>query len=599
MPMKFNLKMWALCAGAAFSIVASSCGGDSSKSDAVNGGSPDVIVHELSDPDMLNPINYTGASDGFILKNLYQSLLDIDFKTLELVPALAVSRPTIEKVEGGRMNITYEIRPEATWDNGTPITAKDVEFTLKVIKNPKVNNPQNKPYYEFIEDIKMYDDNPRKFTLLCKNVYILAEASSGDYGILPEYHYDPKGLMKGFTIKQLTNEKQSIENDPKIVEFASEFNSEKYQREPKYIVGSGAYKLQEWATGQRVVLVRKEKWWGDNVKDKHLHPFQANAPKITYQTINDLTTALVALKAGNIDVMRSIKPKDFKELPNSDKISKNYNLHTPMQLSYMYFGLNTRLPKFSDKRTRQALAHLCDVDKMIQTVYYGQAKRVIGPVHPSKEKEYNFDIKPYDYNVDKAKQLLAEAGWKDTNGDGTLDNMINGERVEFNIDFTYNSGNDMRKAMALMFQEEARKVGIKVNVLTQAWDVYLERQKAHEFEMYVGAWISTPVPNDHKQIFHTESYNGGSNYVGFGNNASDALIDSIRVELDENKRAAMNKRFQQILHEEAPYIFLFAPTERMAIHKRFSNAEPSVMRPGYWEAGFTVGAATPAVVSSE
>jgi peptide/nickel transport system substrate-binding protein len=587
--MTFNPKVLALCAGAFIASLFGACSSSSSKSAETKGGSPDVVIHELSDADMLNPINYTDAGAGYILKNLFQPLMDVDFKTLDLVPVLAVSRPQIEKTDDGKkMNITYEIRPEAQWDNGTPITAKDVEFTLKVIKNPKVNNPQNKPYYEFIEDIKIDENNPRKFTLFCKNVYILAEASSGDYGILPAYIYDPKGLMSGFNIKQLTNDKASLENDPKILEFANDFNSEKFQREAASIVGSGAYKLQEWVTGQRIVLARKENWWGDKAANKNAY-FEAKPPRITYQTINDLTTALVALKGGNIDVMRSIKPKDFVELPKSSKVADNFNLSTPMQLAYIYFGINTRLPKFSDKKTRQALAHLCDVDKMIKTIYYNQAQQIIGPIHPSKSKEYNKDIAPYDFNVEKAKQLLSEAGWKDTNGDGTLDKVINGEPTELTIEFSYNSGNDMRKAMVLMFQEEARKVGIKVNVVTQAWDVYLDNQKNHRFEMFVGSWISSPVPNDHKQIFHTESYNGGSNYVGFGNNESDALIDSIRVELDENKRAEMNKRFQVMLHEESPYVFLFAPTERIAIHKRFTNAETSAMRPGYWEAGFTVG----------
>jgi peptide/nickel transport system substrate-binding protein len=134
-----------------------------------------------------------------------------------------------------------------------------------------------------------------------------------------------------------------------------------------------------------------------------------------------------------------------------------------------------------------------------------------------------------------------------------------------------------------------------VNVLTQEWSVYLDNQKNHRFDMFVGSWAATPVPDDPKQIFHTESYNGGSNYVGFGDDKSDALIDSIRIELDEPKRNVLYKRLQQVLHDEVPYIFLFAPTERIAIHNRFSNADASVMRPGYWEAGFSVGSAAPAV----
>ncbi|MFN7015410.1 MAG: ABC transporter substrate-binding protein, partial [Bacteroidia bacterium] len=227
----------------------------SCKSDekAISNENPEVTIHELSDADMLNPVNYTDAGAGYILTNTHQPLLGIDFKTLELVPVLAEARPEIEKRPEGGMLITYKIRPEARWDDGTPITAKDVEFTLKVIKNPKVDNQNRKPYYEFIEDIKFYEGDPLKFTFICKDVYILAEASSGDFSILPSKIYDPKGLMSEFTIKQLNEDKDKLASNQKIIEFATDFNSEKYQREKEFISGSGAYKFEEWLTGQRIV----------------------------------------------------------------------------------------------------------------------------------------------------------------------------------------------------------------------------------------------------------------------------------------------------------------------------------------------------------
>jgi peptide/nickel transport system substrate-binding protein len=573
-----------LVVSAVATLVLVSCGGGESKKIT---GSPDVIVHELSDADMLNPTNYTDAGAGYILKNIFQSLMEIDFKTLELTPLLAESRPQIEKTPEGGLRITYTIRPEAKWDNGQPITPQDVEFTLKVIKNPKVKNERIRPYYEFITDIVTYPEEPRKFTLVSNTVYILAEASSGDYSILPEYFYDPKGLMKNFTIKGLTLEQDKYANDPKLAEFADDFNSEKRGREKEFISGSGAYKLEEWATGQRIVLTKKDNWWGSAIKNGGDY-FVANAPKITYQTINDQTTALVALKAGNLDVMRSIKSKDFATLPESEKFTENFNAYTPVMLAYTYIGLNTRKPQLADKAVRQALAHLIDVDKQIKIIKYGQAQRVVGPIHPSKTTEYNSNIVAFDYNPEKAKQMLTDAGWKDTDADGVLDKVVNGQKVQMNLEFTYNSGNDERKSTALLLQEDARKVGININVVAQDWSVYLENLKNHKFDVFFSAWVQAPVPNDHKQIFHSESYNDGSNYTGFGSAASDALIDSIRVELDDAKRAAMNKRFQVMLHDESPYIFLYAPTERIAIHKRFTNADPSMMRPGYWEAGFAL-----------
>lgn len=565
-----------------------SCGGnENAGATAEKNLNPIVTSHELSDAQMLNPINYSDAGAGYILSNIFYSLLEIDFKTLELVPVVAESRPEIETTEDGGMKITYRIRPEAKWDNGEQITAKDVEFALKVIKNPKVDNLNNKPYYEFIEDMVFYDEDPLKFTFICKDVYILAEVQSGDIDLLPRHIYDPKGLMEEFTIKQLAENAPELATNPKIVEFAKDFNSEKYQRDPQFIQGCGPYLLKEWQTGQKLVIKKKDNWWGDQLADKGMH-FQIYPPEIVYQTINDQTTAKEALIAGKVDVMRGIKPQDFQYLPKSKKFTQNFVTHTPQQMAYYYLGINVRKPMFSDKKTRQALAHLIDVDKIIEVVALGYGERAIGPIHPAKEKQYNKNITPYPYYVEKAKALLAEAGWKDTDNDGILDNVIEGEKMKFEFNFLYNQGNDSRKAVGLLLQEEARKVGITVNVLSQDWSIFLESTKQHDFDMYYGAWISTPIPTDHKQIYHTASYNGGSNYTGFGNDMTDALIDSIRVELDEDKRAKLNYRFQEILHDECSYIFLYYPKERIAIHNRFGNAETSPMRPGYRVSGFSV-----------
>src|SRR6185312_1546246 len=553
-------------------------------------GHPDeVVIWDLSDPQMLNPINQTDAEAQDIDNNIFQPLLNFDFHTLKLVPVLADSLPKVEIDSAGHMLITYEIRKEAKWDNGTPITSKDVDFTLKVIKNPAVNDEPLRSYYDIVNNIKylkLYPENPRKFTIECDNKYVLGVIATGtNTFILPEYAYDPNKYMEGFTLQQM-HENKNLAQDPKIIAFAKEFNSEKFQRDSHSISGSGAYKFVSWATGQRVVLEKKKEWWGNSLTGANCF-FDANASKLIYQTVNDMTSALVSLKAGNLDIMNSIKPQDFVDLSKSEKFTTNFNSYKPLMLAYAYMGINMGNPKFADVKTRQALAHLVDVQRLIKDVYYGNAQPVIGPISPIDSTAYNHDIKPYEYDVDIAKGLLADAGWKDSDGDGILDKMIDGKKTDFTIDFLINSGNDMRKKVALIFQEAARKVGITVNVVQQDWNVYLSNVAKHAFEMYYGSWIIQPGPQDFKQIFYTTSaLNGGSNWVNFGNAASDALIDSIRSELDEVKRTGMEKRFQQITHDQCAYIFLYAPEALIAINKRFSDANPSSIYPFYWEAGF-------------
>lgn len=555
------------------------------------GNSPrnEVIVHELADPEMLNPINATDASSNYICNHIFQKLIDVNYKNPErFVPVLAEELPLVEKTSDTTMSLTFRIRKEARWDNGSPVTAKDVEFSLKTLICPLVNDPNARPYFEFTSGFKFYDDDPLKFTVECNQVFFLADVSFGDVPIYPEYMYDPKGLLRKFSLKEISEEGEKLSSDAALKEFADDFNSEKRMRDKNFISGSGAYKFSDWKNNERVVLTKKENWWGAALEKENCF-FEAFPEKIIFQIIKDQSTALVSLKAGNLDVMRTIKSKDFAELPKSEKYMQNFNSYTPVMYAYAYIGVNNKSKLLSDKLTRQALAHLVDVDKMIQTVKYGQAERVIGPIHPSKKKYYNAGIVPYDYNPEKAKELLKKAGWENTNGDETLDKMIDGKRTEFILDFYVNSETDERKTIALLFQEEAKKVGIKVNVILRDFVVYMGICRKHDFDMMIGLWVSGPPPDDLKSTFHTDGANGdGSNYANFSNKEADSLLVAVRKELNEEKRSMMYKRMQEIFHEEVPMIFLWAPTERIAISKRFENAEASAIRPGYWEQSFKV-----------
>lgn len=547
-----------------------------------------VILHNLSDPDMMNPVNSTDASAFEIQGNIFQPLISYDMRTLKLVPILADSLPEVSVDSLGHMHMTFEIRKEAKWDNGTAITAKDVDFTFKAIKDPLVNDEPQRSYFDFINNIlyiKTYSENPRRFTIVCSKKYILAVTAAGEALVLPEYMYDPNKYLEHKTLQEMHDDK-NLANDPNMIAFAKDFNSDKFARDPKYVCGSGPYKFTQWITGQRVVLERKKDWWGDALPGTNCY-FDANASKLIYQTINDQTSALVSLKAGNLDVMNDIKPQDFIDLPNSKKFTENFDTYTPLQLVYSYLGINTSEPKFADVKTRRALAYLCDIQRMIKDVIYGLAQQVTGPVSPMDSMNYDSSIKPYEYSIDSAKALLEAAGWKDSDGDGVLDKNINGVKTDFVIKFLVNSGNDARKKVALIFQEAARKVGITVNIVQQQWNVYLDNMKKHDFDMYYGAWVMPYGAQDFKQIFYTTSaLNGGSNYVSFGNAESDALIDSIRVELDDVKRAGMEKRLQQVMHNQSAYIFLWSSKALIAINKRYKNVYSSPIYPGYWEAGF-------------
>lgn len=575
-----------------------SCTGDSGSSNAdgsvvsKKAGKNEVFVHLSSDLDKINPIISTSANASLVERFMFYNLLETDPATLGLTNVVAVGRPIIEEIETeafgetiSGLSITYEIRPEAVWDDGTPVTAKDYEFALKVIKNPKVDCESLRPYFEFIFDISIDADNPKKFTVLTQDKYILSESVSSGY-LYPKHVYDPEGLMDAYTVKQLSNPGNfaDLAGDLNIIKFAEQFNGEKYSRDPEFVVGCGPYRLKEWSTGQRVILEKKENWWGEAFVGKEIR-FDNYPDKIVYEIIVDNTTAVTAMKDESIDVMHYIPSKDYVDLKENDHFKALFTLYEPIAPSYSYIGLNNKSPKLSDKKVRQALSMALDYETIKKVISYDLAERTVGPVHPNKPY-YNKDIPLYPYDLNAAKALLDESGWLDNDGNGVREKEIDGQTIELKLEFLLPAGSESAENIALMLKNNMAKVGVDIEIVQKEWTVFLEQVKAHEFEMSTMSWMMGPDLSDFKQIWHTESYNGGSNYIGFGNAYTDELIDKIRYELDEEKRTAMYLEFQEILHEEAPYIFMFTPKNKMAFHNRFDNANAYLLRPGHFENEF-------------
>ncbi len=570
---------------AIMSLMMVQCGGGSESTTSTSFTDADrVKFFSLSDPQSLNPYNAQGEQRTYMAYHVHGSLIELDFKTYGLVPVLATDRPVFEDAGGDMSWMMFEIRPEAKWDNGEPVLASDVEFSLKVLRTPKTDNMHSKPFFEFIKEVQIDPENPRKFRMLIEP-YMSAESSMSGFSIIPRHIYDPEDLLGAYTLKDMMDKsKEELEQDPVLDKYAEVFNSETYKRD--VMEGCGPYVFDRWETNQRQVFKLKEDWWGHALREEN-HWFEAYPKEIIYETITDLTTGVVALKGEKIDAMRSINQKDFVEdLRKNDKFLARFNTYTPPQFSFDYIGLNLRRPMFEDLNTRLGLAYLMNVDQLVESFCFGLGEPVASIIHPSITDRLNTDLKPIPYNLEKAKELLAKAGWEDANGDGTLDKEIDGERVDFKFVLNYNNGNDRRKTACLIFQEGCRKAGIGVDIQVLEWSVILERTKNHDFDAYVAGWIASPLESDPKQIWHTESYNGGSNYVGFGDENTDALIEELRSELDQERRNQLFKDLQQAIRDEMPYIFLLAQKERVAIHKKYKNAEASGIRPGMWKNGF-------------
>ncbi|MCK6649029.1 MAG: ABC transporter substrate-binding protein, partial [Bacteroidia bacterium] len=237
---------------------------------------------------------------------------------------------------------------------------------------------------------------------------------------------------------------------------------------------------------------------------------------------------------------------------------------------------------FVDKRVRRAMALLTPLDNINKVLNKSKNKRTVGPVSYLKP-EYNSDLKLIPFDIEAAKKLLDEAGWKDTDGDNIRDKMVDGEKIKLEFNVNYMTTQIEWKNMAEMMAEQMYKAGVKANLNPVDFSVLIETSRNHDFDMMLASWAGNFAPEDYTQLWHTSAWaSKGSNYTGFGNAESDALIDSIKHSIDDAKRIPLIKRFQEIVYDEQPYIFMFSSLRRNVIHKRFGNQEMYFERPGVW-----------------
>ncbi len=531
-----------------------------------------VVIHILSDPESLNPLTANDATSQEIYTHIFESLLFQNPQTLELQPNIADSLPEISP---DHLTYRFRLRRGVHFSDGHPLTSADVLFSFKAVKNPYiVEAAALRNYYDNVADVQTPD--PYTVIFRMREPYFLAEYFLGGLPILPKHILDPQGLTDRYTIAE-TNDTAAAARNPAVQEFATWFRAPERSRSPQYIVGSGPYVLHEWKTTEYVRLRRNERYWnGDNNPWARRYPNQ-----IVYRVITERTSALSALKNGDIDFMPYIPPKLFDEMLDTTA-TPHLRKVTYAQTSYTYIGWNLRRPFFADKRVRQALSHLVNREALIRTLMLGYARPVESPIYPGRP-EYDSTLKPYEYNPERARQLLAEAGWTDSNGDGVLDKVIDGRRVDFEFTFLINAGNEIRENIAVILTDEFRKVGIRARVQKLEWATFLQQIRSHQFDATILGWVADPIPSDPYQIWHSsQALNRGSNYVGFINKRVDELLEKNRREFDPQKRIAYMREFQRIIHEEQPYTFLWSPDYPAAYHRRFQNVHFYPVRPGYW-----------------
>ena len=521
----------------------------------------------------LNPISTASPYPEIVYSNIIQPLMDMNLSTNKYIPVLAQAKPKIKEITEGKyaggISYAYQIKEGAVWDDGSPVTGKDVEFSVKLVFAPKVNSRHYAAYFSDFREVKTDPDNPKIVTITLGKKHFEGEEITGVIRVMPEYIYDSKKVLRAFNLVDLIDKDKSaelIKNNPELLTFSEEFNAPENREN---IVGSGPYQFEEWETGQRVLLSKKENWWGSDYQGQNLF-FQANPDTLFFRVIPDQTALAISLKNQDVDVAFGFNAQDFETLQGNEKVEKLFNFFTPQGFRFYFIYLNSQSPLLNDRRVRRALAHLIDVDAIIENLYNGMATAQPGPISPLASY-FNKDLKQIEYDIDKAKALLSEAGWEDSDGNGILDKEVDGERVEFilrNLVSETKFAKDLNAYLTNFFQE----AGIVLESDNVDFNTLRKKLNQRDFDISSSALPCAAMPIDYFPVYHTSADTPrGYNRSGFGNAESDKILEEIQVTLTEEARLPLYLRLQEMLYEEQAKIYLFSPQSKIAISKRLEG----------------------------
>jgi peptide/nickel transport system substrate-binding protein len=532
----------------------------------------DWLLYTLqAEPEQLNPLT---ASDGYardvMSDNIFQTLLTLDPKTLELKPYLAEARPVISP---DHLTYTFKLRRDVHFQDGRPVTGEDVLFSIKTIKCPLVNAPHLRVYFNALINAELIDAYTIKMDM--KEPYFLNESVlGGSIYVLPKHHYDPANLLAKVTVSDLLQDPSTLPAEVK--RFADHFNRN-YNRNP---LGTGPYKFNGWKTGREIELVRDPEYWARGKPGFE----QFYLDRIKFRIINNDDAALVTLKSGGVDYIERLNPVQGVRGTNSERFKREFQKLEYFTPYFAYIGWNNNHPIFKDKRVRQAMTYFTDRRQIVKTILFGYGEVVDSPIYIFRP-EYNKSLYNYPYDPKKAMELLKEAGWQDSDGDSVLDKVIDGQKIPFRFEFKVPAASSTGKSILLVLQEELKRYGIAASVRELDWPIFLADVRSHKFDVVTMAWGMSATEPDDYQVWHSsQAVKNGSNHISYKNARVDKILEDYRREFDAKKRIELYQEYQRILNDEQPYTFLYARKVVSAVQRRFENVEayPQGLVPSLW-----------------
>ncbi|MFP4597567.1 MAG: ABC transporter substrate-binding protein [Persicimonas sp.] len=516
-----------------------------------------------STPKGFNWMTENGADVTAIQTYAHNNLARRDYENPEKwIPELAYK----VEVNDDFTEYTFHLRDDVYWQVPTvdfskpkydwvkerrKLTAEDVAFYFEMVKNPQVQAGSLQNYYQDLEGVEVVNDHTLKVKWK-KKVHQSMSMTLEAYP-LPKWLYTRNEKGEEFPAESL----------------GKEFNNHWASRYP---IGTGPYQVTKIETDSRIVLERFDKYWG----------VEPPVDEVEYQIIKDPQTAYTRLKGDDIDFTEMPAPSYKKDIldanPSSPFETGELEHEVVDRVVYYYLGWNADKDLFSDRRVRRAMTHAFDRQGIIDSVLHGLGKPLTGPYLPDHPAN-NPDVERYEFDLEKAKALLDEAGWKDRDGDGVREKTIDGKTKRFKFNMLAYNKPTARKYLAI-YKEGLRKIGVTMNPSFVDWSLMQKKMDERDFDAFTGGW-ALGWDIDPYQLWHSSQADEpkGSNRVGFRNERADEIIETLRHTFDEDKRLELLREFHMILHEEQPYTFFFQLKSAFAWQPRVENVVFQQLRP--------------------
>lgn len=466
--------------------------GTATEGEATEGG--DLVLAVLSDASSLDPHGSNDVPSSVVQENIYETLVSRD-ENNEIVPGLAESWEQVDETTW-----SFQLREGVTFHDGEEFNAEVVKANLDRIRDEAVASPRLF-LFEMITEVNVVEDYQVEITTEYPFSPLLAHLSHNGGGMISP--------------ASITADYEALEGgaDPGSV----------ISEEP---VGTGYFKFDSWNVGSEIKLVKNEEYWDE----------PANVDSVTFRVVPDSQVRAADLETGNVHIIDPVQPNEVERINNSGVASV---LQTPSS-SLAYLGFNTEKEPFNDPLVRQAISYAIDRQAIISGIYDDFAIPANGPLAPGIFG-YTEDIDAVEFDMDRARELIEEAG------------MTDGFTTSI-----WTNDNPQRQSIAVLVQEALAELNIEVDINVMEFGAYLDQTAAGEHDMFILGWSNPTGDADYGMyaLFHSSQKGNPGNRSFYENEEVDTLLDEGRREADPERREEIYAEVAQLLTDDAPMAFL-------------------------------------------